>query len=156
MSHRFTASFVSTGLTADAVTNFFSMLASSQSRVEIEEIDIFALTTAAVPADIGMELWRGSTDGSTEAAITPVNYHGWSGQTSPVTTVNGVTTAALSTTSAERVYAGGMMDNRFLFQPPEGCGPVLDVSQRFHVRADGAVVRMNGTITFREIGKVPS
>jgi hypothetical protein len=156
MSHRFTASFVSTGLTAAAVTNFFSMLASSESRVEIEEISLYARSTDAVPAAIGVELWRGSTGGSTEAAITPVNYDGWSGQVSPVTAVNGATTAALSTTSAERLYAGGFVENQFCFKPPSGRGPVLDVSQRFHIRADNAVVSMNGSITFREVGKVPS
>lgn len=152
MSHRFTASFVTTG----SHINVFSLLASSLSRVEIEEIDIYARSTAAVPIATGVELWRGSTAGSTQAAITPVNYNGWSGQVDPVTTVNGGTTASISTTSAERVFAGAMSDNRFTFRPPSGRGPVVDVSQRFHVALSGPPASMNGTITFRELGKVPS
>lgn len=142
----------------DAVT-LSGSTAAGGSRVEILKLELQQFTTAPLPTAV--ELWRGSTGGSTAAAITPVNRNGWPTAPAAVATVTGASTSVLnSTTSAARLHVGGfgMDSGQYCYEP---CfPPVIDYSQRFHARftaqsTEGALGEMAMTLTFREIGKVP-
>lgn len=147
----YTAAFVSTGLTANA-HDVFGIVPSSNSRVCIHEIVLGIPSSDGT--DVGVEIWRGSTGVSTGAAITPRNIHGWTAASTAKSSVTGPSSAVVSTTSAVRLYADAMSELNWKYRPDPCDRPIFEVSQPMHVRITAPTTgRMNGTVTFSEIGK---
>lgn len=148
----YTASFQTTALTTNS-HDAFGILASTLSRVCIHEVTL-AQPTSEAPDRLGVQLLRGSTASSTSAAITPRHIHGWSSVPTAGSSVTLPCTTLVSTASAVMVYADAFYDNTWCFRPAPVDRPILDVSQRLHVRITApSTTRMNGTITFSEISK---
>jgi len=156
----YTVTQITTALSS-APMDVFTVRASTLSRLEVLKVELFHGTSAALP--ISVEQWRGSTGGSTAAALTPVNKNGWSAAPAAAAAVTGGSTSTLnSTTSAARLHAGGFDGDsgKYCYEP---ClPPVIDYSQRFHTRVSvlstgpGAPGQLTATLTFREIGRVPN
>lgn len=148
----YTASFQTTALTTNP-HDAFGILPSTLSRVAIHEITLAQPTTEA-PDRLGVQLLRGSTASSTSAAITPRHIHGWSGAPTAGSSVTLPCTTLVSTASAVLVHADAFFDNKWVWRPAPMDRPVLDVSQRLHVRITApSTTRLNGTIKFSELGK---
>ena len=147
----YTAAFVTTGLTANP-HDVFGIVPSANSRACIHELVLGIPSSDGT--DVGVEIWRGSTGVSTGGAITPRNIHGWTAAPSAKSSVTGPSSAVVSTTSAIRLYADVTSELRLKYCPDPCDRPVLEVSQPMHVRITAPTTgRMNGTVTFSEIGK---
>jgi hypothetical protein len=142
-----------------AATEIFSLLASSLSRVEIMSLDLQQNST--LPQAISVEMYRGSTGGSTGAAIVPANRSGWAAAPASTSVVTGNSTTLNSTTSSgvARIFAGGFKVDSGNFRYAPTLGPVIDVSQRFSARVSApstaAALSLAGLLTYRETGKTP-
>lgn len=147
------ASFETTGLTAGTPYDLLTVIASSNSRIKIHEVNLSAVSSA--DTSIGISLLRGSTQTASTSSITPVNLKGWSEASTASASVRGPSSGLSSTASAVPIYQGSLVDNGFQYRPEEICKPVLDVSQRLHIRSDDAFSQMRGTVVFEEIGKIP-
>ena len=151
----YTASFQTPALTTNA-HDAIGILAPTNSRVVIHEIAL-AFPSSEAPDRLGVHLLRGSTASSTSVAITPVHIHGWTGAPTAGSSVTLPCTTLVSTTSAVRLQADAFWDNVWRFMPEPGMRPILEVSQRMHVRITApSTPRLNGTLTFSEIGKPAS
>ncbi len=149
------ASFQTTGLTT-AVHDAIGIRASTSSRTMIHEI-VLAQPTTEASDRFGVQLLRGSTIASTSVAITPRHLHGWSGTPTAGSSVTLPCTTVASTASSVLLYADAAVDNRWIYRPEPCERPILDVSQRLHVRITApSTTRLNGCITFSEIGKPAS
>jgi len=149
----FTAAFGSSALSASA-HDVFGILAPSNSRVRIEEIVLTQPSSEGT--DFSVQLLRGSTASSTSTAITPRHIHGWSDMVAG-SSVTGPSTTLVSTTSAVVLYSDGTSDLRWAYKPAPCDRPIINVGQRLHVRVSAlSTGRLNGTITFSEIGKPAS
>jgi hypothetical protein len=148
----FTAAFQTTALTANA-HDIFGILAPSNSRVRIHEVCLAQPSTESPDDRLGVRLLRGSTASSTATALSPRHIHGWSGVPAAGSSVTFGCTTLVSTASAVLLYADSFFYNIFNFRPDPCDRPVLDVDQRLHVRITApSTGRMNGTITWSEIG----
>lgn len=139
----------------DAIT----VVASTLARLEILRLEMQQNSTAVMAAAV--ELWRGSTGGSTAAAIVAANRNGWPTAQAAVATVSGISTGTLnSTSSAARVHSGGFEvdSGKYCYEP---CFPTgIDYLQRFHARVTPGSLTSTAplavTLTFRELGRVPN
>lgn len=151
----YTASFQTTALTT-AAQDAFGILASATSRVMIHEI-VLAQPTTEAPDRFSVQLLRGSTISSTSVAITPRHIHGWTGTPTAGSSVTLPCTTVASTASSVLVYADAAIDNRWVYNPCPSERLILNASQRLHVRISApSTGRMNGSITFSEIGRPAS
>jgi hypothetical protein len=152
----FSAALTAT-LTTTNPTDLISIVPSTgaiPSRVQIQRIVVATGSTANVPVNMGIELWRGSTNAAIGAAVTPRNHAGWSAAPSAGSSVSANSTTLLSTASAVLFHADAMSNGRFEYCPQSGYEPIIESGQRFHVRGTGAAAgSVNVTLTFREIGK---
>lgn len=147
------AAFSSTALSTNP-HDLIGILASSLSRVAIHEITIAQPSTDSAYDSLGIQILRGSTASSTSAAITPRHISGHSGSPTAGSSVTLPCTTLVSTTSAVLLHADAMRGNRYCYRPDECERPILDVSQRLHVRVTApSSARWNATITFSEPGK---
>ena len=137
-----------------------SLVASTLARLEILKLEMQQGSSTLAGGIV--ELWRGSTGGSTAAAITAVNRNGWAAAPLAVATVTGASTGTLnSTSSAARLHAGGFEydSGKYCYEP---CfPPVIEYLQRFHARVTpgpttGSTTPLAVTLTFRELGRVPN
>ena len=147
--------FSTTALTTNP-HDLIGILASSLSRVAIHEIVIGQPSTECAYDSLGVQLLRGSTASSTSAAITPRHISGHSGAASAGSSVTLPCTTLVSTASAVLLHAEAFHGNKYCFRPDPCDRPVLEISQRLHVRVTApSTTRLNGTVTFSEIGKNP-
>jgi hypothetical protein len=155
----YTASFSATTTTTNPY-DLFGILPSTSSRVCIHEITIGNISTGPASEAVGMTLWRGSTASSTSAAITPRDVRGYTGVPTAGSSVTGPSSSTVSTTSAVAIHAESWVygQESWKFCPEECERPLLEVSQRLHLRmsAPAAGLTLAGTLKFSEIGKYPS
>lgn len=141
-----------------APTEVFSLVASSLSRAEIISVELQQNTTT--PQAMPVEMYRGSTGGSTGGTITPANREGWPAAPVALAAVSGQSTTPNSTASVTiaRTYAGAFQVDSGWFKYEPSLGPIVDLSQRFNVRVGGSTgtgtFQMAATLTFRETGKI--
>jgi hypothetical protein len=144
-------------VTAFSGGDIATLLASSNSRVEVLEVELSQITTA--PQPMSVELFRGTTSvGTGGAALSVANHDPWS--RAAATSVLGQPSAGNSTASATRVHAGSIEPDsgKYCFRPdyPMRVSP----SQNLHVRTSTSTSSTAGVLTamavrFREIGKMP-
>lgn len=150
----YTAAFASTDLAASA-HDVLGLLAPANSRVRIDEIVLTLPSSDAT--NVGVQLLRGSTASSTGATITPRHIHGWS-DLSAGSSVTGPSATLVSTASAVAIYSDGTSQLRWAYKPAPDDRPIINMGQRLHVRisALSTGLRLNGAITFSEIGRPAS
>jgi len=153
----FTASFAAVAMTTNPA-DVFGILPSSLSRVRVISARLGALSSAPVAQQLGVQIWRGSTASSTSAAITPVNIEGHTGAVAAGSSVTAPSSGLVSTTSALSLHADvwHLDDMNWHWEPCQS--PILEKSQRMHVRvtAPSTTISIYGTLTFQELGKIPS
>lgn len=162
MSHdkgRFYTASLSVAALTSAPTEVMGLLPSSVSRVELHELIMGQAPTSAIQA-MRVELYRGSTGGSTGSAITPVNRDGWATAPASTSAVTGNSTTPNSTSSAVYLGVGTFEQDSGQFRWNPCPAPVLDISQRFTVRVTpltfSSTPGLAATLVFREVGKIPS
>lgn len=142
-----------------AATEVVTLLPSSVSRVELVSLKLGQLLSTALITPMLVELYRGSTGGSTGGSITPVNRNGWSAAPASTCTVTGNSTTPNSTASASLLHRGTFDhgSGHFCWEPCHR--PNLEISQMFSARVTPmTTAALNGltmTLTFREGGKIP-
>lgn len=150
-------------LTAGTAYDLFGILASSLSRVAIHKVDISVHATTGVTAENWeLTFLRGSTASST-STLTPTNVDGFDVKATAQSSVTGPSSNLVSTASAEMVYITGwpIQYRGVVYEPREWQDRIrLEAGQRLHVRlATPSTINAPhavGTITFSEIGHVPS
>jgi hypothetical protein len=152
----FTASLIASGSTEpqDWIT-----LLTSGHRVRVREFTAFVTSSAVFSGGGSVELWRGSTGGTTGAAITLTNVTNPS--TGAPTGANFSVTAQSSVTlnssaSAKLLAVGGITPDGFTYRPPVEEAPVISSSARFHARGRlSPAASYAVTLTFEDLGKMP-
>ncbi len=156
----YAASFEASAVSTVGPFDLFGLTPSSSSRVVIHEIDLSYLSTNTQASEqiMGISVYRGSTAASTSAAITPVNYKGHATAPAAVSSVTGPSSEIVSTSSAVLLHTGTLDADGFQYNPWPENRPMLDVSQRLHVRVTvpSSAISVVGTMIFEEIGKLPS
>lgn len=142
-----------------AATEVVSLLPSSVTRVELVSLKLGQLASTALITPMMVEMFRGSTGGSTGGTITPVNRNGWSAAPASTCTVTGNSTTPNSTASAVLIHQDAFEHDSGLFCWEPCHRPNLEISQRFTARVTPMTsATLNGltmTLTFREGGKIP-
>lgn len=146
-----------------APNELMSLIASSQSKVELMKLELGQMSTSTITAML-VELFRhtsASTGGSTAGgALTPVNIKGHVAAPASTSIVVAASTVPHSTAQASRFHADTVAidSGKFVWNPqfPE----VVDVNQRFHARltalTTAALTGIAATLTYREVGKIPA
>jgi hypothetical protein len=136
------------------------ILAPANSRVVVHEVRLGMQSSAPPTQGIGIQLLRGSTASSTSAAIVPRHLHGWASAPTAGSSVTLPCTTLASTASAVLISAGSwqLHNEEWTYRPHRDDRPILDVSQRLHVRATAPSTAMPiyGAIIFSEPGKPAS
>lgn len=157
MRRIYNAAFNAETLTTNP-TDLFTLEASADSRVRVRGVNLGQQSTS--PDDLRqlhVQLLRGATDAPSTSPITPTHVAGWSNAPAADSDVSGPSTDLASTTSASLLYADAFDEAGWCYKPHEHEQPILDVSQRLHVRvsAPESSMSLSGTLTFEEIGKIP-
>lgn len=154
----FTASFTASLTTTDP-RDLMSVLASSISRVQVFEVIAGIVSTGITDAqNVGITLLRGSTAAAVGSAIPVANHNGWTAAPSAGSSCSGNSTNLGSTTSATQIHADVTQAGRYCYKPWPDYAPILEKSQRLHVRATAPTaqpITVHGSITFAEIGQKP-
>lgn len=156
----FTAPFSAVALTTNAQDMFF-VTANSSSRVVIREIGIAQYSDAgdAEAEMLSMSILVGTTSVAVGSTITPRNVLRHTGAPTAGTAVSAPSTTLSSTASAVLMLADAMnVAAGWKYLPAECERIVLEPGQKAVVRmsAPNDALTVNGTLTFQEIGKVPS
>ena len=146
-----------------APNELMSLLASSQSKVELMRLELGQLTTSTLTPMV-VEMFRHSslsTGGSTAGgSIVPIPTRGHVAAPASTSVVVAASTVPHSTAAASRVHADTFAadSGKFAWAPPFPI--VVDANQRFSLRLTPlTTAALNGiamTATFRELGKIPS
>ncbi len=160
-------SAVFTAVAISAAQDLFELVAPSDSRVRLLEIDLAQYSDFAdAQAEIlPVNIYRGYTvSGSGGSTVTPTNINPYGRATGATVERNNTTVA---TTSGSLLWATGWhLQAGFIWRPPEdmprGLDPfrrhiLLKPSQRLVIRitAPADSITTNGSILFEEIGKAP-
>lgn len=156
----FTVPFSAAVLTTNPI-DLWCLTAGSSTRVVVREVRIgqFSEFADAQAELLSVTMLTGSTAPSSGAAITPVNVQGHTGAPTATSSVVGPSTTLASTTSAvQRVADAWNVAAGYLYSPLPIERMVLNPSQTLAIRmtAPNDAMTVNGTLTFQEIGKVPS
>lgn len=156
----FTAPFSAVALTTNTQDMFF-VTANSSSRVAIKEINIAQYSDAgdAEAEMLSMSILVGTTSLAVGSTITPRNVLRHTGAPTAGTAVSAPSTTLSSTASAVLMLADVMnVAAGWRYLPAECDRIVLNPGQKLAVRmsAPNDALTVNGTMTFQEIGKVPS
>ena len=156
----YAASFEATAVSTVGAFDLIGLTPSSSSRVVLHDIELSYLSTNVQTSEqiLAISVYRGSTAASTSAAITPVNYKGHATAPAAVSAVTAPSSELVSTASASLLHIGVLDADGFRYNPWPENRPMLDVSQRLHVRVavPAAAISVVGTLIFEEIGKLPS
>jgi hypothetical protein len=141
-----------------AAAEVVTLLPSSMSRVELVSLHLGQPSSGAITPML-VELFRGSTGGSTGATVTPVNRNGWSAAPASTCAVTGNSTTPNSTASASLLHLGTFDQGSGKFDWEPCHRPNLEISQRFSARVTpmttAILTGLTMTLTFREGGKIP-
>jgi hypothetical protein len=156
----FMAPFSAVALTTNPQDMFF-VTAPAASRVEIREVFISQYSDAgdAEAEMLPMTLLVGTTSLAVGSTITPRNVLRHTGAPTAGTAVSAPSTTLSSTASAVLMLADAMnVAAGWRYMPAECDRVVLNPGQKavFRMGAPNDALTVNGTLTFQEIGKVPS
>ena len=156
----FTVPFSATVLTTNPL-DLWCLTAGPATRVVLREVRIgqYSEFADAQAELLSLQILTGSTAPSSGAAITPINVQGHAGGPTAATSVVGPSTTLASTTSAVQRFADAWnVAAGYLYNPLPIERIVLNPSQALAVRmtAPNDAMTINGTLTFQEIGKMPS
>ena len=161
----FTAVF--NGVTISAAQDLFELVPNATTRIRILEVEAQSYSPLDVGTEeeiLGISFWRGHTvSGSGGSTVTPANVNPYSRVSVTAAEANNTTVA---TTSGVMLYSTGFhVQAGFVYRPNEAPDRdpfrkhfIIKPSQRFVVRITApadALVGVNGTIIFEEIGKSP-
>jgi hypothetical protein len=156
----FTAPFSAVALTTNPQDMFF-VTANSSSRVALREISFGQYSDAgdAEAEMLSVSILVGTTSLAVGSTITPRNVLRHAGAPTAGTAVSAPSTTLSSTASAVLMYAEAVnVMAGWKYMPAECDQIVLNPGQKAVVRmtAPNDALTVNGTLTFQEIGKVPS
>lgn len=139
-----------------AAFDLWSIKASPQSRVEIDEIRIGQASSAvAGNQQLAVQVMRGSTALGGGSAVTPANLKGWPASAVALTSASAPSSNLASTASAVLLLAGALdVSGAWCYRPQPG-ELVLDKSQALHVRVSALPLTalLSGMLVLREVGK---
>jgi hypothetical protein len=153
----FRASFATTALsTAAGGHDLLTITSSGLSRFEVMRVVLQEVSTT--PTSIGVEIFRGSPSTPSGAAVVPAPISGWPTAPAAKCAVNQNSASTMSTSGATRLFAGGFEIDSGAFRYEPVPAPSVVLNSRWHMRTGVLPVAtaIQGTVTFREIGRMPS
>lgn len=153
------ASFSATAVSA--ASDLFHITAPSNSRVRIKEI-VFGQYSDAGDAEaeiLSVLVMAGTTSTGAGSAITAQNVERHSGAPTASSSALGPTATLASTTSADVLIADvANVAAGWVHRPDVDECIIIEPSERLvvQVSAPADSITMNGTLTFQEIGQIPS
>jgi hypothetical protein len=138
--------------------DLFTLLAPAGSMVALTRLEVAQVSSqsATVEQQLRLQIFTGSTGGSTAAGVTPVNLKRWTGAATAGSSVTAASSGLSSTASAVAVYETGVnVKYGWCFEPDDEKRIVIPVSSRMHARvtAPSTALVLSGTLIFEEIGK---
>lgn len=138
--------------------DLFTLLAPTGSMVALTRLEVSQVSSqsATVEQQLRLQIFTGSTGGTTAAGVTPRNLKRWTQAATAATSATGCSSSLNSTTSALDIYEVGVnVKYGWCYEPDIEERITVTPGNRIHARvtAPSTALNLSGTVFFEEIGK---